>query len=83
MDADEVTKFITGALQWYRSEGIIEVRLRELQTEQLNTSLFSADAHWDAIDQDGQVSPSDHTRTILSHAEGCFTFRAAISLASF
>jgi hypothetical protein len=81
-DSEQVRQFFAQSVDWYHSQGWVEVRPREWTTEKLSPGLFSVDVFWDAIDQSGQSFPSDHSRYILSLFDGKLTFRVAVARAS-
>ena len=81
-NSEQVRQFFAQAVDWYHSQGWVEVRRREWQAEQLSPGIISVDFFWDAIDQSGQAFPSDHSRYILHQVDGKYIFLVALAWAS-
>jgi len=78
----EIHQFFADAVEWYRSQGLVETKHELERVEHLGQRLVSVDVIWNALDQTGAKKSTEHSRYILStDVDGFLRIRVAISIA--
>lgn len=82
LELAEVGGFFAGAVEWYRSQGLVATRPQLLHVQPLGQWLVSADARWFSLDAAGHEVASETSRYILLlDQDGFPRIRVAISMA--
>jgi hypothetical protein len=77
----EVEQFFAGAVEWYRSQGLVATRPQLLHVQALGQRLISTDARWSTLNAAGLEVASETSRNILSLGEDNLPrIRVAISI---
>ena len=81
LELAEVEQFFAGAVEWYRSQGLVATRPQLLHVQALGQKLASVDSRWSTLNAAGLEVASETSRYILSLDEdGSPRIRVAISL---
>lgn len=64
-DAAEVERFFSGAVEYYRSQGLVAARPELERVDLLSERIAAVTVLWHAIDKDGAEQPGDHSYYIL------------------
>jgi hypothetical protein len=77
----EVMQFFAGAVQAYRSQGLVATRPTLLRLETLSQRVAAADVRWSALDASGQEKASEQSRYLLRLGDdGKWHIRVAITV---
>ena len=77
----EVEQFFGGAVEWYRSQGLVATRPQLLNVQALGQRLVSTDVRWSTLNSAGLEVASEISRYILSLGDdGLPRIRVAISI---
>jgi hypothetical protein len=81
LEIAEVEQFFAGAVEWYRSQGLVATRPQLLHVQALGQRLVSTDVRWSTLNAAGLEVASEKSRYILSLGEdGLPRIRVAITI---
>lgn len=76
----EIERFFAGAVQWYRSQGIVSTRPDIIRMDILSEQLVAVDVHWPSYDADGKERMSELSHYILELGKDSrFRIRVALT----
>ena len=82
IEAGEVEQFFAGAVEWYRTQGVVATKPSSMEIKRLSERLVSVDVRWSVLDTSGAESTGEHSYYILSISDdGLLRIRVAIALA--
>ena len=80
-EAGEVERFFTGAVEWYRAQGLMTTRPELLHTQMLGRRIVAVDVRWATLDRAGQEQAHESSRYLLRlDDDGELRIRVAVSV---
>lgn len=81
LELAEVEQFFAGAVEWYRSQGLVATRPQLLHVQALGQRLISTDVRWSTLNAAGLEVASETSRYLLILGDdGLPRIRVAISI---
>jgi len=81
LTGDEIREFFQAAVQWYRAQGLVEVRPYLRGIEQVSRRIAWLDVEWTSYDAHGLPRATEHSRYLLStDTEGRSRIQVAVSV---